>query len=100
MVDDIDRIYRFIEDCPRDQLASREEKLFAVCYAFVRLGEAVSHVPPAVQESHPEVEWGDIKHFRNFMVHVYPAVDPVRLYDTAKDNLPPLRAKLVAILRG
>jgi uncharacterized protein with HEPN domain len=51
----------------RDEFRRDEKTVFAVCYAFVRLGEAVAHIPPEVMRANPEVEWGQIRHFRNFM---------------------------------
>lgn len=98
MIEDIDRIGGFIAGRSREEFLADEQAIFAVSYAFVRLGEAVHHIPREVCERHPQVEWGDIKHFRNFMIHVYHAVDPGRLFDTVEISLPPLREKLVAML--
>lgn len=98
MIEDIERIDRFIGDLDRDTFRISEQTVFAVCYAFVRLGEAVAHVPEDVVSGHPEVPWRDIRHFRNFMIHVYPAVDPARLFDTAKQDLPPLAGMPRAML--
>ncbi|MCL4741496.1 MAG: DUF86 domain-containing protein [Phycisphaerales bacterium] len=97
-IEDAERILRFIGDLDRDSFRADEQVVFAVCYAFVRLGEAVSHVPESVRDANPRVEWGEIRHFRNFMIHVYPAVDPGRLYDTAHADLPPLIEKLRGLL--
>lgn len=98
MVEDIDRITRFIGGRSREEFMADERAVFAVCYAFVRLGQSVINIPEAVRAAHPQVEWGDIRHFRNFMVHVYLSVNPGRLHDTAETNLPTLRNKLVAML--
>ncbi len=98
MVEDIDRIAAFIADLSRDEFIASEQAVFAVSYAFVRLGEAVHHIPSDITDAHPDIEWGDIRHFRDFMIHVYQAVDPARLYDTATVSLPPLRPKLKAVL--
>ena len=98
MIEDIERIRAFIGSMNRDTFAGDEKTVFAVCYAFVRLGEAVAHIPSEVIEAHPEIEWREVRHFRNFMIHVYIAVDPVRLYDTARADLPLLAPKLRAII--
>ena len=98
MVEDVERIGRFIADLDRESFRRSEQVVFAVCYAFVRLGEAVVHVPESVTAAHPEIEWSDIRHSRSFMVHVYPSVDPGRLYDTAKADLPPPLVKLRSLL--
>lgn len=98
MIEDIARIRTFIGVLDRDAFVRDEKTVFAVCYAFVRLGEAVAHVPPEVIVAHPEIEWRDVRHFRNFMIHVYIAVDPARLFDTAKGDLCALSLKLECLL--
>lgn len=98
MIEDIARIESFIGTLDRDAFINDQKSVFAVCYAFVRLGQAVEHIPDEAVDAHPEIEWRSIRHFRNFMVHVYLMVDPARLFDTAKTDLPPLAAKLKALL--
>ena len=60
----------------------------------MRLGEAVAKLPEAVKSAHPDVPWPKVRHFRNFMVHVYLDVDPSHLFATAKKDLPVLAAQL------
>ncbi len=94
MIDDIGRIQSFIGDLDRDGFVRDEKTVFAVSYAFVRLGEAAMHIPEHVKAANADVPWRSVRHFRNFMTHVYLAVDPARLYDTAKVDLPKLLAQL------
>ena len=98
MVQDAERIQRFVAPHTRESFRNDDQAVVAACYGFVRLGEAATHIPQSVITANPQVEWGAIRHFRNFMIHVYPAVDPGHLYDTAKTDLPPLVKKLQAVL--
>lgn len=98
MLEDIARIDTFIGDLDREAFIRDDKSVFAVCYAFVRLGQAVERVPPETTVAHPEIEWREIRHFRNFMIHVYLMVDPARLYDTARQDLPALAEKLTDLL--
>lgn len=98
MIEDIRRVESFITGMDRAAFARDERTVFAVAYAFVRLGEAVGSVPDDVKAAHPTVPWGDIRHFRNFMIHVYHAVDPIRLYDTALADLPGLADLLAQVI--
>lgn len=98
MLEDIERIHRFIAEMDRDTFIANEQVVYAVCYAFVRLGEAVGYIPDEIREAHPEIEWRQIRQFRNFMIHVYEQVDPAHLYDTAKTDLPALEQKLQSLL--
>lgn len=97
MVEDIDRILAFIEGHDRSSFADDEKTVFAVSYGFVRIGEAASKLPQEVIDANPSVPWREIRQFRNFMVHVYEHVDPARLFDTAKTELPSLRESLTAL---
>lgn len=90
MLEDIERIRVFIGEHSREFLAADEKASFAVCCAFVRLGEAVGNIPEEVKSLNPQVDWASVRKFRNFMVHVYQAVDPARLHDTAVTDLAPL----------
>jgi uncharacterized protein with HEPN domain len=99
-IEDIDRITEFISGMDREAFCRDERTVFAVCYAFVRIGEAMRHIPSEVQAAHPRVEWKAARDFRNFTVHVYLAVDPRRLYNTAVKSLPPLRAALSEVIAG
>lgn len=98
MLEDIERIQRFIASLDRDAFMSDEQVVYAVCSAFVRLGEAVGYIPDEIREAHPEIEWRQIRQFRNFMIHVYEQVDPAHLYETAKTDLPALEQKLHSLL--
>jgi uncharacterized protein with HEPN domain len=99
MLDDIARIRAFIGTLDREAFIRDDKTAFAVSYAFVRLGEGVGHVPEDVRTAHPQVAWKNVRHYRNFMIHVYQAVDPGRVFDTAKDDLDPLEAGLRALLK-
>lgn len=63
MIDDIHRIDGFIAGITDDDFVKDEKTLFAVCYAFVRLGAAAGRIPENFQKSHPEIEWREIGNF-------------------------------------
>lgn len=65
--------------------------VYAVRAAFITLGEAAGHIPDDLRQRFPDIPWREMRHFRNFMVHVYPQVDPAHLHRTVRENLPPLR---------
>lgn len=99
MLDDIARIRAFIGTLDRESFIRDDKTAFAVSYAFVRLGEGAGHVPEAVKVANAQVAWKSVRHYRNFMIHVYQAVDPGRVFDTAKDDLDSLEAGLRDLLR-
>ncbi len=98
MLEDIARIQTFVGDLDAPAFAHDEMRVFAVCYAFVRLGEATAKLPESLKAAHPSVPWSKVRHFRNFMVHVYLDVDPAHLHSTTRQDLPALAAQLRHIL--
>ena len=71
----------------------------AVELDFVVIGEAASHIPDDVQTAHPEVPWHLMRAMRNRLVHVYFSVDPKIVWETLKNDLPPLLEPLRRLVR-
>lgn len=60
------------------------------------IGEAVNHLPEEITSAHPEIEWPQIRGFRNILVHQYFGVDVEVVRDVVQTYLPPL----ADVLRG
>ena len=71
--------------------------------ALVRLmevvGEAATRVPEDFRERHPGIPWQDTADLRNRLIHAYDKVDLDRLWDIIREDLPPLIARLEAIIK-
>jgi len=72
--------------------------------ALIRLteviGEAAARVSLAGQKQHPSIPWAQVVGMRNRLIHGYDQVDLSVLWDTVKEDLPPLIAELEKILEG
>lgn len=88
----------FVGEMSATEFLADLRTVYAVRAAFITLGEASGHVPESVRDRFPEIPWREMRHFRNFMVHVYPQVDPAHLHRTVVENLPSLRDQLRAAL--
>jgi uncharacterized protein with HEPN domain len=64
------------------------------------IGEAAGQVTKEFQAAHPEIPWPAIVGMRNRLIHAYFDIDLDRVWDTIKDDLPPLVASLEKIIRG
>jgi len=62
------------------------------------IGEAASQVTEEFQEKHSEIPWSQIIAMRNRLIHAYFDIDLDRVWDTVKDDLPPLIAQLQRVL--
>lgn len=70
----------------------------AACMNLLRLGEGTKFVPEEVQDAHAEVPWNELRSIRNLLAHDYFGVDVALLWHTLTTELPPLTARLEALL--
>lgn len=98
MIEDIDRIAAFVGDMDREQFLGDIKTIYAVSNAFIRIGEAAGALAEEVRLENPDIEWRDIRHFRNFLIHVYDKVDASHLWEAIVGDLPTLRARLAKLL--
>lgn len=61
------------------------------------IGEAASRLSVALREQHADVPWRQIIAVRNRIVHAYFDLDWQILWDSAKSDIPSLRAQIGAI---
>lgn len=71
----------------------------AVIRNLMTMGESVRWIPGPVRETNPDVPWSTMRGVRNVVVHEYFGVDDRILWDTVLYDLPPLVAKLEAVLK-
>lgn len=80
----------------------REER--KTCSAVVRefeiIGEAVGKLPDELKRKHPEVEWQDMKDFRNLLAHEYFGIDFEIVWKIVQDDLPTLIDVVAGELRN
>jgi uncharacterized protein with HEPN domain len=70
----------------------------AVIRNLMTMGESVRWIPGTIREANPDVPWTTMRGVRNVVVHEYFGVDDRILWDTVVLDLPPLVAKLEAVL--
>ena len=72
--------------------------IHAVAYNFGIIGEAANQMPAALRDRYPAVPWHEMRGMRNVVVHVYFGLSVSALWDTLKQDLPPLVALLRTML--
>jgi uncharacterized protein with HEPN domain len=98
IIDAIQKIERYTRGMTRAAFAADDRTIDAVVRNLIVLGEASRHIPPAVETRHPEVPWEKMRGIRNVVVHEYFGVDAEILWQTARDDLPPLLPLLERVL--
>jgi uncharacterized protein with HEPN domain len=58
--------------------------------AMELIGEAVKRLPPELRDRYPAVPWRLIAGLRDRVSHGYDAIDYTMLWDTVRDDVPPL----------
>ena len=62
------------------------------------IGEAATHIPDAVRDAHPEIDWRSIIGTRNRVAHGYMGIDDDVVWDIVQTDVPDLLPKLRRLL--
>ncbi len=90
IVEQIHIIWQYLAGYTREAFLTDPIRQDAVIRRFEIIGEAATRLSGEFRAAHPEVEWRDIRDMRNFLIHVYNAVDMTIVWKTAQENLEPL----------
>ena len=81
-------IIDYVEDLTYEGFRGDRKTYSAVIREFEIIGEAVGKLPDALKRSRPDIEWQDIKDFRNLLSHEYFGVDLEIVWKIIEDDLP------------
>jgi len=94
IVEAAERALAYVQGLTFEQFAADPRTVDAVSYAIVVIGEAVKAIPDDVTRAAPEIPWADIRGMRNKVAHEYFGIDVKVLWQTIREDLPPLLAML------
>lgn len=93
---EVDAVVRFTQD-GKEAFMDDERNQYAVMMAYARIGEIVKRIPDEVLETQPQIEWRDIKGFRDVLLHRYFDINVVRVWQ-AVEKLPELQTAVQTLL--
>lgn len=99
MLDAISQILTYTQsaDSPDDFFNNR--LVFdATLMNFVVLGEMAARLSEPLRLRTPEVQWADIRAFRNLIAHEYLGIDAEEVWQIVKDDIPALQRSLHELL--
>lgn len=94
----IAEIETFIAGMSRSEFLGDPKTQKAVVANLTIVGEAARHVPEEVTQIVTEIPWNLMRGMRNRIVHGYYQVDPLVVWDTCQNDLPPLVEPLQKLL--
>ena len=90
----------FVKGMDFESFISDKEKIYAAVYCLQVIGEDVKNIPDEIEEKYQGIPWRKIAGMRDRLIHGYFAVDPERVWETIKRDLPPLKEAINKILQG
>ncbi|MEB3311060.1 MAG: DUF86 domain-containing protein [Snowella sp.] len=84
------RILKFTEGLNRDNLATNEEKQFAILYQIIIISEAVKRLSPAFRQQYSDIPWKEIAGMRDILAHQYDRINLNVLWDVVQRDIPEL----------
>ena len=98
MLDAAKEAFSFVQGKKRGDLDKDRKLVLSLVRLVEVIGEAAGQVSKELQAAHPEIPWLAIVGMRNRLIHAYFDVDLDRVWDTVKEDLPPLVAGLEKII--
>jgi len=90
----IAKIDRYTAGMDYDSFRADDKTIDAVVRNLEIIGEAARHVPDSVQSQQPDIPWARMRNFRNILIHEYSGVSIPIVWQTIRDDLPPLVPRL------
>lgn len=85
-----ERIIRYTAGMSQEALAANDLVSDAVLRNIEIIGEATKHLPEDVRAKMPGIAWKKIAGMRDWLSHVYHAVDPDVVWDVVSARIPEL----------
>ena len=93
-------VFDFVKDLSFEDFCDDRKTYSAVIREFEIIGEAVGKLPESFKERRSDVEWQDIKDFRNLLSHEYFGIDLEIVWKIIEDDLPSLIDAVKEIVRA
>lgn len=95
----IQRIELYIGEMTKSEFWKNTQIQDAVTRREEIIGEAAKNVFADFKKRHPEIPWKDISGMRDILTHDYFGINLEKVWKTAKEDLPPLKKQIEAILK-
>jgi len=94
----IEKAESFVGDMDYTAFEADEKTSFAAVRALEIVGEASKKIPPEMRQEYPDVPWREMAGMRDKLSHDYFGVNLKRVFETVRQDLPPLRTSIQKIV--
>ncbi len=100
VLDAIVRIESYLQGIDKEAFLQHNLIQDGVIRQLEIIGEAVKRLAEELRAKHPRVPWQDIAGMRDKLIHGYFGVDLEKVWLTAQDDLPTLKAEVTEMLKN
>jgi uncharacterized protein with HEPN domain len=97
-IEKINMYVKDIDDAEKFYYANDQLNFNATLNLFANIGDNVGKVSEELKIKNSHIKWQDIKDFRNKIVHDYIGIDLFIVFRIIKNDLPPLKEKIIKIV--
>jgi len=99
IIEAAEQISSFISGLDREVFVGNALVRSAVLQKLSEIGEAAGRISEDLRLRHPDIEWKDIKAFRNIAVHAYFAVNWEIVWTAATQDAPALKDQILRVIQ-
>lgn len=92
--EEITDIENFTDKIVEERFMYDKEKQKAVCLSFQNIGEYSNNISDELKHKYSNVEWRNMKGFRNLIAHEYGKVSMGQVWNMVKVDLPRLKSEI------
>ncbi|MBU4481604.1 DUF86 domain-containing protein [Patescibacteria group bacterium] len=98
IVEAMEKVMKFTKDMGYDDFVGDDKTISAVIRKLEIIGEAVKKIPSKVKKNYTQIPWKDMAGMRDKLIHEYFGVDPKRVWNTVKKDIPDLKPQFEKLL--
>ncbi len=99
ILDNIHLIGSYLEGIDRARFVTDRRTRDAIERCLERISEAATKLGEEAEQFAPGPPWQTIRSFGNVLRHAYDQIDPMRIWEIALRDLPPLEAAVLGALK-
>ena len=99
IIDAIKSTQDFSNQMNFDTFSHDKKTIFAISRALEIIGEAVKKIPISMRKEYSSIPWKDLAGMRDKLIHNYSGVNLNIIWETVKQELPPLLKEFEGVLQ-